>query len=77
MKVSRNSDYGWHLKGICMGLLAYTDHVTLICPGRQGLKKKMLEVCNHFAFNYHITFNTKKTMCIKLGEPVTKTENYF
>ena len=37
----------------------------------------MLEICNYFACNNHITFNTKKTMNIKFDESVTKTEKLF
>ena len=44
-----------------------------ICPSRHSLNK-MLKICNHVALNSHKTFNIKKTMCIKFGEPVTKTE---
>ena len=59
-----------------MCVLASADDMILICPSRQGRNKK-LEMCNHFARDNDITFNTKQTMCIKFGEPVTKTEKLF
>ena len=76
LKVLRNSGYGCHLTGVYMGVLAYADDVTLISPSRQGLNKA-LEICNYFALNNYITFNTNKTTCIKIGEPVTKAEKLF
>ena len=31
-------------------------------------------MCHSFALSNNITFNTKKTMCIKYGEPVKDSE---
>ena len=52
-----------------MGALWYADDITLTCPSLYGLNC-VLEICNQFAKNNHITFNTKNTntLCIKYGE---------
>ena len=50
-----------------MGALAYADYITISCPSRGGLNK-MSSLCNDNCNN--ITFNTKKTICIKYNEPV-------
>ena len=34
----------------------------------------MLEICAKFADNFDITFNSKKTFCIKLGESLNGKE---
>ena len=52
-----------------MGTLGYTDDITLTCPCLYGLNY-MLDICNQFAKNNHVIFNTKKTICIKYGDVV-------
>ena len=47
-----------------MGALGYADDITLTCPSLYGLNY-MLDICNQFAKNSHVIFNTKKTICIK------------
>ena len=39
----------------------YADNITLTCPSIYGLIC-MLDICNQFAKNNHVTFNTKKTI---------------
>ena len=34
----------------------------------------MLDICNQFAKNNHVIFNTKKTICIKCGDAVKPQE---
>jgi len=34
----------------------------------------MFYICEQFASNYLITFNSKKTQCIKFGDPVCLDE---
>ena len=34
----------------------------------------MLDICNQFAKNNHVIFNTKKTICIKYGDAVKPQE---
>ena len=47
-----------------MGALSYADDITLSCLSVHGLNK-MMNICSDFATNNFITFNAKKTICIK------------
>ena len=72
----KESGYGCHLNGIYMGALAYADDITITCPSRRGLHK-MLVLCNNFGNENYIIFNTKKTLCVKYGEPVNDHEYIY
>ena len=61
------------MNGTYCGALAYADDITISCPSRRGLNR-LLYICHSFALSNNITFNTKKTMCIKYGEPVKDSE---
>ena len=63
----QKSDVGCHMNNIYMGALSYADDITISCPSLYGLNI-MLDICNNFAHENCITFNTKKTVCIKFGE---------
>ena len=56
-----------------MGALGYVDDITLTCPSLYGLNY-MLDICNQYAKNNHVIFNTKKTICIKYGDAVKLQE---
>ena len=56
-----------------MGALAYADDITITCPSRRELYR-MLVLCKHFGNNNYIIFNTRKTLCVKYGEPVNDDE---
>ena len=56
-----------------MGALSYADDITLLSPSLRGLNE-MLHVCSLYADNFDITFNSKKTVCIKLGEQTRQYE---
>ena len=60
------SGYGCHISGNFMGALSYADDITLLCPSLRGLNA-MLQLCSKYADNFDITFNAKKTVCIKFG----------
>ena len=59
-----------------MGALDYADDITITCPSRRGLHK-MLILCNNFGNENDILFNTKKTLCLKYGEPVNDHEYIY
>ena len=69
----KQSAIGCHLNGTYCGALAYADDITISCPSCPGLNR-LLYICHSFALSNDITFNTKKTMCIKYGEPVKDSE---
>ncbi len=66
----RESGYGCHMGNTFAGALSYADDITLLCPSIRGLNK-MLKICSTFADNFDITFNSKKTVCIKFGNKVS------
>ena len=62
---------GCHMNNIYMG--AYADDITIACPSLYGLSI-MFDICNNLAHENCITFNTKKTVCIKFGELIKPQE---
>jgi hypothetical protein len=72
----RKSNIGCHVGSYYAGALGYADDLTLISPSLRSLNK-MLSICKSFAAEYNITFNAKKTMCIKFGSPVTDDDNVY
>ncbi len=50
-----------------IGDLAYADDVILLFPSRYGLQK-MIRICEEFGVEFRVTFNVKKTQCIKFGQ---------
>ena len=56
-----------------MGALSYADDITISCPNLYGLNI-MLYIYNYFAHDNFITFNKKKTVCIKFGELIKPQE---
>ena len=60
------SGYGCHINNTFMGALFYDDDIILSCPSIRGLNH-MTTICSFFANSNHITFNCKKTVCIKFG----------
>ncbi len=70
----KQSGYGCYLNDVFVGALSYADDITLLCPSLRGLNK-MLDICSHFAELFNITFNNKKTVCIKFGEILHEWES--
>lgn len=69
----KESGYGCHINGTFMGALSYADDITLISPSIIGLNK-MIAICSKFADDYSITFNSKKSVCIKFGDTIKEHE---
>ena len=61
----------WNHKPLAVGLYT-TDDIILSCNSIKGLNR-MFKICSFFANSNHITFNCKKTVCIKFGG---KTHDY-
>ena len=70
----KQSGIGCHLNCTYCGALAYADNITISCPSRRGLNR-LLYICQSFALSNNITFNTKKTMCIKYGEDYIRSSS--
>ena len=58
------SGIGCHYLG-SVNHLSYADDMVLLSPTPQGLQK-MLEICEVYASNHDIIFNTKKTVCLAI-----------
>ena len=58
-----------HIGSAYIGALSYADDITLLCPSIRGLNE-MIVLCCEYAKEYGITFNPKKTACIKFGRKV-------
>ena len=72
----QRSGLGCHISNTYMGALSYADDITLISPSLYGLNR-MLDICNKFAIDNFIIFNSKKTICIKYGEDVKDYRSRF
>ena len=69
----KKSGIGCHINGTYMGALGYAYDITLTCPSLYG-SNSMLDICNQFAKNNHVIFNTEKTIGIKYGDAVKPKE---
>ena len=65
----RQCPAGCRIGGSYIGALAYADDVTLLCPSLHGMQK-MIDVCETFADEFDVIFNSKKTVCIKFGNNI-------
>ena len=72
----KDSGYGCYVKNIFLGALSYADDITLVSPSIRGLNK-MLKICEIFSVKFDITFNCKKSFCIKFGDPINTYEQVF
>ena len=59
-----------------MGALSYADDITPIANSIGGLNE-MLKLCDNYATVYNVMFNSKKTVCIKFGNEVNRSEAAF
>lgn len=67
------SGLGCHIGTNFCGVLGYADDLTLICPSLRALTE-MISMCKTFANDFNVTFNAKKTVCIKFGSKVTEDD---
>jgi len=72
----KESGVGCHIGPYFVGALGYADDLTLLSPSLRSLNT-MLNICHNFAQEFNITFNVKKTMCIKYGSDVKDHEQVF
>ena len=55
------------------GAISYADDIILSCPSIRGLNR-MQDICNKFAAEHYLIFNSKKSLAIKYGNEVIGTE---
>ncbi len=60
----QNSGYGCRIGHRFFGSFGYADDVTINSPTVYGLQK-MLNVCEEYGQEFSVSFNEKKTLCIK------------
>ena len=54
---------GCYIGNIFVGALAYADDIVLLPPTAKAMRL-MLSICDHYAIEYSILFNSKKSKCI-------------
>ena len=59
----RNSEVGCKIDNCYTGAMSYADDITLSCPSIRGLNR-MLDICNKFAAEHYLIFNSKKSLAI-------------
>ena len=72
----KGSGYGCHINNMFVGALGYADDVTLLSPSIRGLNA-MITLREVFAKNFDITFNCKKSVCIKFGQKLIGYEHVY
>ena len=68
----KNSCFGCRIGKTYVGCLAYADDLTLLSPSIGGLKQ-MLLICEKFSKEFHVTFNSKKSLEICFGTTESPT----
>ena len=61
-----SSGMGCYIGHHFYGCVGYADDAKLLCPSINGLQS-MINVCEIFADEFDVTFNTKKRLCICYG----------
>ena len=62
----KNLGYGCNIGTKYYGALAYADDLILLSPSVKGLQE-MINLCESYGKEYNVTFNERKTECIKFG----------
>jgi hypothetical protein len=66
------SQIGCVVAGEYFGVLGYADDITILAPTANALRR-MLDICEIFGREFHMTYNAKKTVCIHFKGRRTKT----
>ena len=73
----KNSNIGCSINGCYTGALSYAGYIK--CHALASIRglNRMLEICNSFAAEHNLIFNTKKSLGIKYGDPVCASETIY
>ena len=71
--ILRKYAIGCHISGCYAGIFSYADDLTLLAPSCESLNL-MLGLCETYAINHDITFNSVKTKCMLFSNSID--ENY-
>ena len=66
LNIINSSGIGCHIGHISYAGLGYADDLGLITPSVRVLQG-LIMICEHFADEYNVLFNTKKTVCMRVG----------
>ena len=69
----RDSRYGCIIDKCYTEAISYADDITLSCPSIRCLHR-MQDICNEFAAEHYLIFNSKKSFAIKYGKEVNDTK---
>ena len=69
----RDSGFGCKIDNCYSGAICYADDITVSYPSVRGWNR-MLDICNKFAAEHYLIFNSKKSLAIKFGNEVSGTE---
>ena len=69
-----NSGVGCHMCNHYTGGIGYVDNLTLLTPIRSGLKV-LIEICEQYAYDYCVKFNSAKSMYLVFRGQSCKLDN--
>ena len=61
-----DAEVGCYIQNIFVGALAYADDIVLLAPTARAMRL-LLGIRDHYALEYSILFNDKKSKCISFG----------
>jgi len=67
----KDSGYGCQLQGVFFGCLLYADDIMLLSHSL-GAMRYMLKICDDFADEYDVKFNTNKPVSMRIGNRYNK-----
>ena len=66
LQTLHDSGLGCYVGSRYAGSFGYADDAILLSPTVSGLQK-MINICERFGIDYHVSFNSSKTYCIKFS----------
>ena len=66
LKRINDSELGCHIGHLSYASSGYADDVGVISPSIRALQQ-MLNICDNFADEYNVSFNARKTVCMRVG----------
>ena len=77
LSVLLNKEYiGCYLQGVPYNHLVYADDSVLLAPSPSALQK-LINICDAYATDVELTYNTKKTVCMSILPKWLKVNNGF
>ena len=67
LKRISDSELGCHVGHLSYAGSGYADDVGIVSPSVRALQR-ILNICSEFAEEYNVTFNARKTVCMRVGK---------